>query len=158
MERSPSWENNRFSVSQEIPCILWKQKTRYRIHKSPPSVPILSQINQIDKWTHNKILKHEVIWGQTIITLWQLPSYLQEFVSCAKMMSANCEEASVFWPSDRTAWKRLFPQHWKFIGTKAFVQNVHIYLSVTVCADGRGGLLTPHRIETKQKCWLTCRT
>jgi len=26
MEQSPSWEDNRFSACQEIPCILWNPK------------------------------------------------------------------------------------------------------------------------------------
>jgi hypothetical protein len=48
MEQIPSWEANRFSASQEIPCILWNNpKIHYHIHKSPPAARILSQINPI---------------------------------------------------------------------------------------------------------------
>ena len=58
MEQSPFWEANRFSASQEIPHVLWNPKVHYRIHKCPPTVPMLSQLDSVHTATSNFLKIH----------------------------------------------------------------------------------------------------
>ena len=58
MQQSPSWEANWFLASPEIPRILWNPNVHYRIHKCPPPVPILSQLNAVHTPTSHFLKIH----------------------------------------------------------------------------------------------------
>ena len=75
MEQSPSWEANRFSANQKVPCIVWYPKVHSRIHKCPPPVRILSQIDPVHNLTSNflKIHLNIILLSAPGSSKWSLP-------------------------------------------------------------------------------------
>jgi hypothetical protein len=54
MELSHSWEVTSYAATQELPSILCNLKVHYCVHKSPPLISILSQINPVHTKLHHE--------------------------------------------------------------------------------------------------------
>jgi len=68
MEQSLSWGDNRFSASQEVHRILWYLKVHYHLHKSPPTIPILNQINPVYVKSHFLKVRFSIILQSTLLS------------------------------------------------------------------------------------------
>ena len=58
MEQNHSWEASWFSAGENIPRVLWNPKFRYRMHKCPPTAPIVSQIYPVHSLTFHFLKIH----------------------------------------------------------------------------------------------------
>ena len=61
MEKSPSWEDDKFSASQAISHILWKPEVCYSFYKMSPPLLVLSQISPVRAHPFHFLKIHFVI-------------------------------------------------------------------------------------------------
>jgi hypothetical protein len=93
MDLSPSWEASSCGATQELPRILWNPKVHFLVHKSPPLVPIHSQIDAVHNTPfylskiHFNIVNPSMSWS----SLWSLSFRLSHrYRICVPLLPHSC--------------------------------------------------------------------
>jgi hypothetical protein len=93
VEQSPSWEGNSHSACQDTASLLWNPKVRYHIHKIPPLILNLGQMNPIHTFPScfSKIYFNIILQSKPRSSKWSLPlkSSNQNSVCISHLPSAH---------------------------------------------------------------------
>jgi hypothetical protein len=87
MELNPSWEAASCAATQELPSILWNPKVHYRVYKSPPLFPILSQISPVR--TIPSYLRSILILSNPYVFVFLVVSFLLAFPPISYVHSSS---------------------------------------------------------------------
>jgi hypothetical protein len=80
MEKSPSWEANSHPASEKNPRLLWIPKVHYRVHNSPPLIPILSQMNPVHTFPpHFLKTQSNIIFPSVLRSEWSVPFRFHDY-------------------------------------------------------------------------------
>jgi hypothetical protein len=120
MDQSPSWEANRFSTSQEIPCILWNPKVHFRIHlylswarsiqSMPPSYFLKIHLNVILSCTHGSSK-----WSLSFRFPHQNPAYTSPLIHMCYMPAHFILLDLITWTVLGEKYRSLSPSLYSFL-------------------------------------------
>jgi hypothetical protein len=91
-ELNHSWGAASCAANQEFPNILWNPKFYCRVHKSPPLVPVLNQINPVHinpsclTKIHFNIVRPPTSWSSQ----WSLSFWLSHQYICIPLLPHSC--------------------------------------------------------------------